>query len=124
MIFAAPFGGGNFFFSTNRFHQRGIGDLFAVSEDIHIIHAVRTFRVTPENDGRILLIQLHRAADPPQLLTGHKRGARAAEGVQHNGVLLGAVADRVPQQVQWFGCGMILIPLRLVVVPDGGLLSI
>lgn len=59
-----------------------------------------TLRIAAEDDGGVLLVQLHRVADPPQLLTGHKGGAGAAEGVQHDGVLLGGIADGVAEQIQ------------------------
>jgi len=106
------------------FDQVCVGDALPVSKDIDAAGISGTLCITPENDGRILLIQLHRAADPPQLLTSHKRGAGATEGIQYDGVLLGAVADGIAQEIQRLGGGVVLVPLWLIVVPDGGLFAV
>lgn len=62
-------------------------------------------------------------ADAVCFLTGHQGRTATAEGVDDNGVLTAGVANRIGKQVERLGSRMVLILLRLIEVPDGGLAS-
>ena len=122
--------GGNCVLCTRRrrgldlLRQRGVAELLAVSLHVHVLGVAGVLHVAAQYDGGVLRVELHHVADAAELLAGHERGAGASEGVHDHGVLLRGVLDRVAQKVEGFAGRVILVALRLVVVPDGGLLAV
>nr|DAK40850.1 MAG TPA: hypothetical protein [Caudoviricetes sp.] len=106
------------------FHKVGIGQRLSITLHGYLIRVAEILHIAAKDDGGILGIQLGHIADAIGLLTGHHGGAAAAEGVQHDAVLLAAVRDGIGHQIQRLARRMILIALGLGEIPDGGLLSV
>ena len=84
----------------NLLHERGVRNLLPVPFNKNILRSDAVFNGSAEDHGRVFFIKLHHIAGAVHLLTRHHRGAGAAEGVKHNGVLLRGVADGIAQQVE------------------------
>ena len=85
----------------------------------------RIFLIKPlNNDAGIFGVKLHRAADAVGLFAGDERGATTAKQVHHYAVGRRAVLDGIGQQRDGLHRRVLGGLLRLVEVPDSGLLAV
>ena len=110
--------------SLDLLHESEVRDRFGVPLNKNILRRYAVLNRPAEDDGGVLFIEFHGIADAVHLLTRHHRGAGAAEGIEHDRVLLRGVADRIAQQVKGLRCRMILVALGLFEVPYRGLLPV
>ncbi len=96
------------------------GQYFTAPQNTDLFICADLLDVPLYNDIAELLVQFDGTADAVGLLTGNKRGAGAAEGVEHHGVCHRAVLNGVRQKRNGLHGGMVAILLGLIELPDGG----